>query len=183
MADSLQGSVMRVELSSLEGKSGKFAHDYQPGELILLDERVVLAQPPHVAGRILRKGPQLFVQGELTAVAQVECDRCLRLITFPVTQEFSLEYVTTDEYKSLKAAELSEEDLALSVFDGEGIDIDEIVREQLLLAVPFHTLCRENCKGLCTVCGGDKNLTECSCTGTEIDPRWKGLEKLVNRKS
>jgi DUF177 domain-containing protein len=169
---------MRVELSSLEGKSGKFAHDYQPGELILHDERVGLAQPPHVAGRILRKGRQLFVEGALTAGAQVECDRCLRLITFPVTQDFSLEYVTTDEYKSLKTTELSEEDLALSVFDGEGIDIDEIVREQLLLAVPFHTLCQENCKGLCPVCGGDKNVTECGCAGTDIDPRWEGLENL-----
>lgn len=169
---------MRVELSSLEGKSGEFAQGYQPGELVLLDERVGLAQPPHVAGRIHEKGRQLFVEGKLTAVAQVDCDRCLRPITLPVNQAFSLEYVTREEYETLQAAELSEKDLALSVFDGEGIDIDEIVREQLLLAVPFHTLCQETCKGLCPVCGADKNVRECSCTGTEIDPRWKGLENL-----
>ena len=174
---------MRVELSSLEGKSGRFAHAYQPDELTLHDERVGLAQPPGIAGRIFRADGQLFIEGQLTALAQVECDRCLTPIELPVAKEFTLEYVTTEAYQAFEAAELSEEDLALSVFDGEGIDIDEIVREQLLLAVPSQTLCRENCKGLCPACGEDRNLVDCDCKGSEIDPRWKGLENLVNGKS
>ena len=171
---------MRFELSSLEGNSGKFAHDYQPGELILHDERVLLGQPPRVVGRIFRTGGQLFVEGQLTVMAQMECDRCLKPITLPVTNQFSLEYVTTEDYQALQAVELLEEDLALSVFDGEGIDIDEVVREQLLLAVPSHVLCGEDCKGLCPICGADKNLVDCGCKGSEVDPRWRGLENLVN---
>lgn len=169
---------MRVELSSLEGKSGRFAHDYQPDEIVLHDERVGLAQPPGIAGRIFRAHGQLFVEGQLTAVARVECDRCLQPIEISVANEFTLEYVTTEAYQAFEAAELAEEDLALSVFDGEGIDIDEIVREQLLLAVPLQTLCRENCKGLCPVCGEDRNLVDCSCKESDIDPRWRGLENL-----
>ena len=74
--------------------------------------------------------------------------------------------------------ELAEEDLALSIFDGEFIDVDEIVREQLLLAIPAQLICQENCKGFCPVCGADRNVTDCNCDATEIDPRWSGLRDL-----
>ena len=101
----------------------------------------------------------------------------------PVSSIFKVEYVTPDIYQAEQAAELLEEDLSLSVFDGEVIDIDEMVREQLLLALPAQILCREDCKGLCPECGGDRNLNECKCEEVEIDPRWSGLKEIVNRKS
>ena len=174
---------MRVELASLEGKAGKFAHDYEPGELVLDDERVDVAAPPRVAGRIIRTGRQVVVDGQIAAGARLECDRCLKPMTLPVNAEFTVEYVTAEVYQEGDVAELAEEDLALSVFDGEVIDIDEIVREQFLLAIPAQALCRENCKGLCQVCGADKNLIDCECKASEIDPRWMGLKEIVNRKS
>ena len=62
-------------------------------------------------------------------------------------------------------------------------NIDQLVKEELLLAVPDHVLCRENCKGMCAVCGVNKNLTDCGCGNPEVDPRWAGLVHLVNRKT
>ncbi len=174
---------MRVELGSLEGKGSKFAHGYAPGELVLDDDRIALTQPPGVFGRIIRKGNEVVVEGQLTAVIQVECDRCLRPVTLPIQSEFAVEFVTTEAYKALEVSELGEEDLALSVFDGEFIDVDEIVAEQLMLAVPSQAICRADCKGLCAVCGADRNLNECDCKATEMDPRWSTLKELVNRKS
>ncbi|MEP6636036.1 MAG: DUF177 domain-containing protein [Acidobacteriota bacterium] len=174
---------MLVELAKLESNEGKFAHDYEPGELTLDEERVELAEPPRIAGRIQREKARVTVDGALSAVTRIECDRCLQPIILPVNTEFRVEFVTPDVYQTEEAAELEAEDLALSVFNGEIIDVDELVREEVLLAVPIQALCRENCKGLCPVCGVNKNQTECHCAVGEVDPRWSGLRELKNGKS
>ena len=169
---------MRIELASLEGKEGNVAHAYEPAELSLDEERVTLEQPPKIAGRILRDGARVIVEGEIGAVTRIECDRCLRPIELPVKAQFKVEYVTPEAYQVEQDAELEEEDLALSTFDGETIDVDELVREQVLLEVPAHALCQEDCKGLCPVCGVDRNQSNCNCQTSEIDPRWSGLKDM-----
>jgi len=175
--------AVRIELDSLEGSSKAFAHVYEDGELEFKDERVRLLEPPEISGQITRKGTQVILHGRLTARAQVDCDRCLNSVELPLRAEFNLQYVTAVEYAAIDAAELEETDLALSVFDGEAIDVDEMVREQVLLAVPTRSLCREDCKGFCPVCGADRNLKECGCQTEDADPRWAGLRELTNRKS
>ena len=167
---------MRIELDKLEGKASAFSHAYAPGELQFHDERLRLTRPPEISGRISRKGATVALKGCLSARAEVDCDRCLKAIAFPVSVDFSLQYITAEDYESSHAAELEEAEMMLSVFDGQAIDIDEIVREQVLLAVPARALCREDCQGLCPVCGGDRNVNECSCQEAETDPRWAALK-------
>ena len=174
---------MQVELGSLERKGGKFAHQYEPGELTLDDERTTLVSAPRITGRVQRSDARVTVDGRVDAELRLECDRCLAPIQLPVATVFKVEYVTPEIYQAEQAAELLEEDLGLSVFDGEVIDIDEIVREQLLLALPAQVLCREDCKGLCSTCGADRNLKECNCGKVDIDPRWSGLKEIVSRES
>ena len=174
---------MQIELASLESKKGQFAHVYKPGELSLNDERVGLVGPPRVSGSLQHKGQKLEVQGQIQARVQLECDRCLQLIELPIGTDFKLEYVTAEEYESLQGAELGEQDLLLSVFDGETVDIDEIVREQLLLAAPSRLICQDNCKGLCPNCNANWNEVDCDCEQSDIDPRWAALKELVNRES
>ena len=169
---------MRVELARLDNKVGKFAHEYAAGELVLDDDRVVLVGAPTVSGHITRTEKSVVVEGEFAAIVKVECDRCLRPVELPISSDFRLEYVTAETYKSLETFELGQEDLALSIFDGEFIDVDEIVREQVFLAIPTHAICQETCKGFCAVCGTDRNEADCNCNPTEIDPRWEGLKNL-----
>jgi len=175
--------AVRIELDNLEGTSGSFAHVYGSDELEFTDERVRLVDPPEISGRVIRKGSQAFLDGRFTTLAQVDCDRCLKSIDIPVRTEFNLQYVTAADYETMHAAALEESDLAVSVFDGEAIDVDEIVREQVLLTVPTRSLCREDCKGFCPTCGADQNLKECGCHSGDSDPRWAGLKDLANRKS
>ena len=174
---------MLVELASLERQGGKFAHNYEPGELELNEDRISIAEPPRVSGRIQQSGAKVTVSGDISAELSLECDRCLKPLSIPVSNAFRVEYVTPEVYQAGEGAELLDEDLSLSVFDGAVLDIDELVREQLLLALPAQVLCREDCKGLCPVCGGDRNLKDCSCQETEIDPRWAGLKEIVNRET
>ena len=173
---------MRIELASLESGKGVFAHRYAPDELALEDERVKLIEPADVSGKVRQQGSRTHVSGRVTARVQTECDRCLKVVELPIDSRFKLEYVTAEDYRAQQIVELTEEDLDLSVFDGEAIDIDELVKEEVLLAVPDQVVCGESCKGICAVCGGNRNLAKCGCEAKEIDPRWAELKKLVNSK-
>jgi uncharacterized protein len=173
---------MRIELDKLEEKGGSFAHVYQPEELVLDEEGVRLTRAPEVKGRAKRDGQQVRLRGSITAEAEVDCDRCLTSIAVPVETEFDVTYVPAADYEEAAKAELQAEDLNLSVFDGETIDIDDLTREQVLLALPMHALCREDCQGLCPVCSINKNTETCRCETIEVDPRWAALKNLVNGK-
>src|SRR4030095_825858 len=174
---------MRIELENLEGGKGSFAHTYQPDELDLMDDRLRLEQPASVTGRIRTSGSEVRVSGKVDARVEVGCDRCLKALEVPVSAKFALEYITGQEYESTHVAELSTEEMAVSVFDGETIDVDEIVREQILLALPDRALCNDDCKGICSNCGTDLNSGNCNCESSEIDPRWEALKKFKNGNS
>jgi len=169
---------MRIELENLEGGKGDFAHVYNPDDLNPVDERVKLTAPATVNGKIRLAGNEVLVNGYVDTRAQVECDRCLKPIELPVNSDFELEYITGSEYESSGAAELTEAEMSVSVFDGAAIDVDEIVKEQILLTVPTRMLCREDCKGICPQCGVDRNTGECNCVTEDIDPRWAALKNL-----
>lgn len=169
---------MRIELENLEGGKGGFAHVYQPDDLNPLDERIRLVEPVAVKGNVKLARALVQVNGHIDTRAQVECDRCLQPVELPVDADFALEYITGSDYESSEAAELTDEEMSVSVFDGEAIDVDEIVKEQILLAVPSRMLCREDCKGICPECGLDRNTGECSCVTDNIDPRWAALKNL-----
>jgi len=169
-------SKVRIELDSFIGAKAPIAHVYAPGELQFKDDRVRLKGPAEVSGTLVLKGKRLLLHGRLVARAEVDCDRCLALVEVPVEAQFSLQYVTRLEYESSQAVELDEADMTISVYDGEAIDLDEMVSEQLLLEIPERALCREDCKGLCPTCGADRNIRECTCESAEIDPRWAALK-------
>ena len=171
---------MRLELDKLEETGGAFAHAYGSQELSLEEENLRLTEAPVVSGgRATRHGHQVRLRGTIKARAEIDCDRCLTPIAVPVETDFDVTYVPATEYAAEEeVAELQEEDLSLSVFEGEAIDIDELVREQVLLALPTRALCREDCAGLCPVCGVNKNNKTCHCESKEIDPRWQALKDL-----
>src|SRR6185503_1218960 len=114
---------MRIELANLEDGRGSFAHKYAPGELVLEDDRITITQAPEVAGEILVNGAHAQVKGNVRALLQVECDRCLKPIELPVKSTFDVEYVPTSEYEAQQSPALTESDLNVTVFDGQAVDI------------------------------------------------------------
>ena len=173
---------MRIELDKLEGTDTSFAHRYEPEEIVLDEEHARLTKPPEVSGRIIRKGHEVRLRGKITAGAEVDCDRCLKTVAVPVETDFDVKYIPAADYRSSDAAELQEEDLSVSFFEGKTIDVDELVREQVLLAMPARALCNEECKGLCPVCGANRNTDSCNCDSREIDPRWERLKAVKSEK-
>src|SRR5258705_1449072 len=137
---------MRIELENLEDGRGQFSHVYQPETLDLGDDRAQLIGTATVKGNVRFRGTEAFVTGHVEASLAVDCDRCLKQVEMAVSADFALEFITGNEYASTMVAELTEAEMSVSVFDGEGIDVDETVKEQILLSIPTRTLCQENCK-------------------------------------
>src|SRR5262245_10034488 len=112
---------MRIELVDLEDGKGEFAHVYQQEDLELGDERAKLCGPTSVNGKIRQAGTEVFVKGNVESCLEVDCDRCLKPIQLPVNSQFTLEYITGSDYESARTAELTEELMSVSVFDGKSI--------------------------------------------------------------
>jgi uncharacterized protein len=168
---------MRIELETL-GKGGLFAQSYQPSELPLEEKDLRLIEPAEIRGRIDRKAEQVELTGRLRAKVETPCARCLKPVALPIAAEFSERFVPAVSWRAEEQHELREEDLNLAVFDGESIELDDLVREEILLATPAQVLCSEDCQGLCPDCGVDRNVNECKCETRQVDSRWQALKDL-----
>lgn len=168
---------MRIELDRLETDGGKFSRTYEIGELSL-DDEVRLVEPAEVRGRIRRETKEVELRGEVQGKIETACDRCLQPVELLIRSEFRERFVPAVSWRAEQQHELQEGDLNLAVFDGEAIELDDLVREEILLAVPGHVFCREDCKGLCPTCGIDRNRSSCQCETRGTDSRWEGLENL-----
>lgn len=169
---------MRIELDKLEEHGGKFTRLYEANELSLDDPEVRLVEPAQVSARVRLEGKDAELQGKLLAKLEVVCGRCLQPVELPVSTEFHERFVRAVSWAAEEQHEVQAEDLNISVFDGEAIELDDVVREELLLAVPVNVLCREDCRGLCPICGVDRNMSSCQCEINEIDSRWQKLKEL-----
>ena len=169
---------MGLELEKLEEVGGRFARVYEPQQLVLEDSELELAAPAEVHGRVARRNGEAELTGELHAKIRISCARCLKPVELPIDVEFTERFVRAVSWRDEEQHELQQADLNLSVFDGASIDLDDLVKEEITLAVPAQALCRENCKGLCPVCGADRNVQSCSCEAIEVDTRWAKLKNL-----
>ncbi len=169
---------MRIELDKLEEHGGKFERVYDTNELPLDDPEVRLVEPAAVSAIVRREGSEVALRGRLHAKLEVVCGRCLQPVELPISADFTERFVRAVSWVAEEQHELQAEDLDISVFDGEGIELDDLVREELLLAVPVNVICRDDCKGLCPICGIDRNLGKCQCEVDEVDSRWQKLKEL-----
>jgi len=128
-------------------------------------------------------GTHAFASGTLRGHLVVACSRCIGPVRLALDEKLRVTFMPPgempqeDEAGSEDGAEVAEEDLDTFPFDGERIDLEPVLREQFVLAVPFAPLCREDCKGLCPQCGIDLNTGTCTCE-KPVDPRLAALKGL-----
>jgi uncharacterized protein len=127
----------------------------------------------------------IHVRGQLAARLKMQCGRCLEPFELEMGQElelFYLPHVKGAEQEDEDEVELSDRDMVVAYYRDRRLDLAEVVREQLLLAVPLRRLCREDCRGLCPSCGVNRNTAACGCKIEEPeDPRLAPLRKLFDK--
>jgi uncharacterized protein len=172
---------MKISLLRLPVSGLAFEHQYAPGELNVSEHDFTLIEAPYINGRVKASGQDFHVTGALQASLSVSCDRCLRDLSIKVNEPFKLVYAPAGEVRDHHGEhEVHEQELDFSYLDGDELDVDQLIREQLELALPARKLCRTDCQGLCPQCGADLNETNCLCT-TPVDPRWQALADLQNK--
>lgn len=169
---------MIVDLSNLENASLDLDRSLAPETIDLDADGVKLKSPIELQGKLKKGIVETAVEGEINVAVEVECTRCLQPVERKLQIPFKSAFVTAENYTAAKEAEIQENDLDVTVFEGDKIDLNELVREQILLALPEQIFCREDCQGLCEKCGANKNLIDCKCIEKEIDPRWAALKNL-----
>jgi uncharacterized protein len=118
-----------------------------------------------------RSGREIFFKGSFGATLEGSCSRCLRSYSFPLNKEFEFILSPDPSNTGRKMEELRQEDLGLSYYSTEEINLTPLIKEQVMLALPTRPLCDENCRGLCGRCGADLNRETCACTSSTADPR------------
>lgn len=145
--------------------------------------------PARVVAHLDRMSRRVLLAARSHAELGAPCGRCLQVTAIEVPVDFTLTLVPEDEAQEevgadadhprrRSAGSFADTSAEEETYAGKEIDLDPIVREQLLLAVPGYPLCREDCQGLCPACGQNLNERACGCDRRVPDPRWAGLEKF-----
>jgi uncharacterized protein len=169
---------MIIDLLKLRKPTLDFELEFQPKEVDLETEFAELTEPVEFNGKLRKKDLRAEIEGEILTVVNLSCDRCLSKVQEELEIGFENAFVKPENYTDDQEIELEIKDLEVSILEDDRIDLREIAREQILLALPNRVYCRENCLGLCEKCGANLNQTDCKCKKDDVDPRWSALEKL-----
>jgi uncharacterized protein len=177
--------ALLIDVSKIPAEGLDVAADLDAGTLHLEGEEAFALSGGHLNSRLERGDDEsVHVRGHLSARLGLECGRCLAPFDLGLDQELELFYLphVPDQVEEEDEVELSDHDMVVAYYRDNRLDLGEVVREQLLLALPLKRLCREDCRGLCPRCGTDRNTTACACTIEEPeDPRLAPLRKLFGR--
>ena len=126
-----------------------------------------------------REEETVHVTGELLAPLELVCGRCLDTFPLRIARKLELFFLPHREEQEEDEVELTERDMVVAYYREHSIDLGEMVREQLFLAVPMKRLCDAGCQGLCPRCGVNRNRGSCQCPAADADPRLASLARLL----
>lgn len=169
---------MKIDLNRSDGSITGFELDIEANDVDLESDFA------RVNGRVISRGTvaneetHTVVEAEVEAPLFIDCSRCLKEIPLQQQLSFRTAFVCDDGLSDDQEVELDLRDLELSFSDEDEVDLVDVIREQIMLSLPAHPLCKEDCKGLCEICGSDRNQVNCDCKTEETDPRWAALKDL-----
>jgi DUF177 domain-containing protein len=125
-----------------------------------------------------RLGQEVFFHGSFAGTLEGCCSRCLETYAFTLNKEFDFVLKPDPRKSDRRVEELKREDLGLSYYSTEEINLAPLIREQVMLALPTRPLCDEKCLGLCGGCGANLNRDACTCSLAASDPRMALFRRL-----
>ena len=177
---------MLIEIRELEAHAVDFSEQFAPGVMDLGAEvrqsedlrtsgRAQLVREHHGKRRLIN---DIRIAGDFATKVEITCARCLEPVLQEVAKKFDLLYRPQGADAGKEELSVTAAEAEVGYYRGEGLLLEDVLREQLLLALPLKAICRENCRGLCPHCGQNLNLEQCSCAESVDDPRWTALKDI-----
>jgi len=175
---------MFFDIHTLERKQIRFDEVFHPGSIDFLDESLKQASDLHAAGVAELVDPfgarEIRVHGSIEGELEVLCARCLEPVRLHLAQALDLFYRPMGQIARDEEIEISQAELEVGFYQGSGIELADVVREQVTIELPIRSVCREECRGICPICGKNRNIEACTCREEFHDPRWESLVKWKN---
>ena len=170
---------MFLSVRELELRKIGFDKIFEPGQIEFAGEDLEQGSPLHATGSaelLPESGGQMRVWGSYTVEMVAQCDRCLARTRFPLEAGFDLYYRPASDVPEEEEVKIDPGETEIGFYE-DGLELEDILREQVLLALPMQRVCSESCKGICPECGKNRNETACDCK-PEADDRWGALRNL-----
>ena len=177
---------MLLELTRYRQPVNDFARTFTPEEVAGDGDAYRIVAPVDLAFEIHKDKDKFRLVGTVTTELELACSRCLEPFKLPVDREFDLRYLPAGagepESDDDAETEVEEDDVSITFYRDEQIDLNELLREQFYLALPMKPLCFDDCKGICPQCGTNRNTAPCDCNPHWEDPRLAGLKTLLEKR-
>ncbi len=179
---------MLLNIKEMEVRKLPFAETWQPGTFDLADSGAVQKGPltaQGVAELLPDTGGEVRVQGNIVADLETDCDRCLGRASFHLETPFDLFYCPAEKVRAGAEEEVALDEGAaeMGFYELPGLELDDIVREQVLFQLPMQRLCKDDCLGICPVCGANRNEKSCTCEAHPGDDRWAALKEIAVKQN
>ncbi len=176
------GVCVFISLKELEIKDIEFTVEVPSGGIDYLGPRVRQKGPLKASGKAELSSDlleEIRVHGHLSVDMEADCDRCLEPAAVAVDGDFDLGYRPA-RFAAPEGGEIAvdEAESDVAFYEGDGIELNDVLREYVLLSLPMRRLCAEDCKGMCPVCGQNRNLQPCDCHAKPSDDRWAALKQI-----
>jgi uncharacterized protein len=170
---------MFLDIRVLEQKPIRFEQSLPIGA-IRFDSEFEQQSPLNASGTVELHAStgEIRVRGSLQVSLHFVCDRCAEPFGKNISEEFDLIYVPAPEVTPGSEISIGADDSQVAFYDDPGLELNDILQEQVLLALPLQRVCREDCQGICSICGQNRNETECDCRTVVSDERWAALRNL-----
>lgn len=169
---------MLIDLRGLEEGRNVFTFEESPEDLHIEDPDLEFVGPIRSEVTVHKLGESLSATGRSRGRLRMSCGRCLA----PFEADLSADYSFVLQKGRPRSLSGDEDETLVWIDDrGDQIDLGTEVKDYLLLEVPVKPLCREDCAGLCPVCGANLNEETCNCEVKPADPRWDALRGLKDR--
>jgi uncharacterized protein len=172
-----------VDLKDLGNEKLSFAASFEPGVVDFGSETIQQVGPLDWSASAERAGDEIRIAGTLTTSIELPCSRCLEPARIAISKPFDLFFRERDAemFDEDEEIELNESDTRTAFFSGTQLAIADILREQILLALPMKALCTVDCKGLCPHCGTNLNFGKCNCPKEDFNPHMDTLLEIKRR--
>ena len=151
---------VQIELTSFVSRLGEFPiTEKAPVELKITNQ----------------ENKRLLIRGTVDLTMTIPCSRCLEEV--PTNIHFDIDKEIKLENQAVNDEEMDDTDYLI----GFDLDVDKLIYQEILVNWPMKVLCKEDCKGICKVCGNNLNKGDCNCQRTELDPRMAAIQDVFNK--